>query len=150
MANEVVYVALDPGETTGWAKFDADGEIVAYGQYVQMDQVKWLTQNVTDSVKTVIVEDYRNYSWQKQARWSRNQTSKNIGAIEMLCSMRGIPVVLQPANIKVIGYKWAGLGEAPSNHNISHQYDAVAHGVYWLTTSGIRSASLNNPEGAIE
>lgn len=149
MAEEASYIALDPGETTGWAKFDAEGNIMAYGQFTQMDQTKWLTTHVTEKIKAVIVEDYRNYSWQKQARWSRNQTSKNIGAIEMICQMRGISCVLQPANVKVIGYKWAGLGEAPSNHNISHQYDAVAHGTYWLTSVGIRSPLLNNPEGSI-
>jgi hypothetical protein len=146
--DSVAYIALDPGETTGWAKFNDVGEVIAYGQYTQAEQTGWLTKNITD-LKAVIIEDYRNYSWEKQKRWSRNQTSKNIGGIEMICEMRKIPYFLQPANIKSIGYKWAGLGAAPTNHSISHQFDAVAHGVYWLTIKNIRSAVLNNPEGQL-
>lgn len=131
------YVALDPGETTGWATFDENGEVLKYGQFHQTEQTKVLTELIHDKVKAVIIEDYQNYAWKQQKRWSRNQTSKNIGAIEMLCEMRNIPYHLQPANIKSIGYKFAGLGEAPSNHSISHQYDAVAHGTYWLRVNGI-------------
>ena len=131
------YISPEPGETTGWAKFDTHGQILGWGQFTQADQNQWLTENITSSIKGVIVEDYKNYAWQKQKRWSRNQTSKNIGAIEMICSLREVPLYLQPANIKKIGYKWAGLIEAPSNHSISHQFDAVAHGTYWLRVNGI-------------
>jgi hypothetical protein len=147
MSSDVVcYIALDPGETTGWAKFDENGEVIKIGQFRQQDQNRWLADNITDTVKGVIVEDYMNYGHKQQKKWSRNQTSKNIGAIGLLCSMRNVPCYLQPANIKSIGYKWSGLGAAPSNHNISHQYDAVAHGVYFLTTRGIRNPILNIPE----
>lgn len=138
------YIALDPGETTGWAKFDAQGEVLEYGQFTQAEQTKWLTEHITESILGVVVEDYMNYDGQK--RWSKNQTSKNIGAIELLCSMRSVPVYLQPANVKRIGYKWAGLNKAPSNHSISHQFDAIAHGVYFLTQRGIRNAVLNIPK----
>lgn len=138
-----VYVAIDPGETTGWATFDENGVITGFGQFTQDEQTKWLSDNITEGVTLeVIVEDYRNYSWQQQKKWSRNQTSKNIGAIEMLCQLRGIPYVLQPANVKTIGYKWAGLDKAPSNHTISHQYDAVAHGTYRLRQRGIAKPTI--------
>lgn len=136
------YIALDPGETTGWAAFDKEGQILAMGQFKQKEQSKWLDENITSNLLAVIVEDYRNYSWQKQKKWSRNQTSKNIGAIEMICELRNVPYFLQPANVKKIGYKWAGLGEAPSNHAISHQYDAVAHGTYWLRTKLILKPTI--------
>lgn len=129
------YLALDPGETTGWALFDETGQIIKYGQYYQHQQTEWLTENLTSELKAVICEEYRNYNAQK--KWSRNQTSKNEGAIELLCEMRKVPFFLQRANVKSIGYKWAGLGSAPSNHAISHQYDAVAHGTYWLRNRGI-------------
>lgn len=134
---EPAYLALDPGETTGWAKFDANGEILSMGQYKQGDQTQWLTEHLTSELKAVICEEYRIYNQQKQKRWSRNQTSKNEGAIQLLAEMRGVPFHLQPANVKAIGYKWAGLGQAPSNHAISHQYDAVAHGTYWLRQRNI-------------
>jgi hypothetical protein len=136
------YLALDPGEVTGWALFDEQGEILKFGQFGQGRQTAWLTTNLTENLKAVIIEDYRNYANKRQKNWSRNQTSKNIGAIEMLCEMRSVPYFLQPANIKSIGYKWAGLVEAPSNHAISHQYDAVVHGVYFLRTKGILKPSI--------
>lgn len=137
MAGQPAYLALDPGETTGWAKFDAMGQILSYGQYTQDQQTQWLTENLTSDLKAVICEEYRIYNKNRQRNWSRNRTSKNEGAIELLCDMRSVPFFLQPANVKAIGYKWAGLGEAPSNHSISHQFDAVAHGTYWLRQRGI-------------
>ena len=143
---ESAYLALDPGETTGWATFDENGDGIEYGQFKQSEQTEKLTEFIHSGLKAVICEDYRNFGWKKQKNWSRNQTSKNIGAIEILCEMRQVPLFLQPANIKSIGYKWAGLGEAPSNHSISHQFDAYVHGVYWLVNNNIRSVLKNIPK----
>lgn len=140
------YLALDPGETTGWATFDDKGELLNLGQFTQAEQNDWLNENVTTALKAVICEDYRNHGWKQQKKWSRNQTSKNIGAVEMICSMRNVPIVLQPNTVKKIGYKWGGLEGAPSNHKISHQYDAYAHGVYWLQSQGIRPVGLAIPK----
>lgn len=136
------YLALDPGETTGWATFDDKGVIIEWGQVKQSDFYKWLDQKVTSNLRAVIAEEYRIYDSRRQRKWSRNQTSKNEGAIEAICSLRGVPFFLQPANIKKIGYKWAGLGAAPSNHDITHQFDAVAHGTYWLRTNGILKPTI--------
>ncbi len=134
-----VYLAVDPGETTGWATFDAKGSILNMGQFKQHEQGKALDNLVRSELKAVICEDYRNHAWTKQKNWSRNQTSKNIGALEMIAELRGVPVHLQSNSVKPIGYKWAGMTEGPpSNHSISHQYDAYAHGVYWLQSNGIR------------
>lgn len=139
---ETAYIALDPGETTGWAKFDSQGDITSFGQFNLGEQNQWLNDNIVEGLKGVIIEDYKNYAHKRQKNWSRNQTSKNIGKIEMLCDLRSVPYYLQPANVKAIGYKWAGLGEAPSNHSISHQFDAVAHGTYWLRQNGILKPSI--------
>lgn len=136
--SEPAYLAIDPGETSGWATWDDKGNILAMGQFKQSEQNKWLDEHIKPTLKEVIVEDYKNYAWQKQKKWSQNQTSKNIGAIEMICELRGVPYVLQGAAVKKIGYKYAGLGEAPSNHAISHQYDAIAHGEYRLNTIGVK------------
>lgn len=134
---EWAYIALDPGDTTGWAAADAEGNLLEYGQFKLAEQNKWLDAHIRPNIKEVIVEDYKNYAHKTQKNWSRNQTSKNIGAIEMICELRGVPYYLQMANVKKIGYKFAGLGQAPSNHAISHQFDAVAHLVYRLRTTGI-------------
>ena len=135
--SEYAYIALDPGETTGWAGFDGKGVIQKFGQFTQDEQTKWLDEHIVEGVLMVIIEEYRNYkggTFQGQ----KNQTSKNIGAIEMICELRGVPYTRQPANIKKIGYKFAGMPDGPpSDHRISHQYDAVAHGTYYLRVNGI-------------
>lgn len=133
-----MYLALDPGETTGYAFFNEQGEVTDMGQFKQKDQQEWLADNITPEIKAVVCEDYRNHGWKQQKKWSRNQTSKNIGAIEMICSLRNVPCYLQPNTVKKIGYMWGGLKGPPSNHSISHQYDAYAHGIYWLQQNGIR------------
>lgn len=136
------YLAIDPGETTGWALFDKEGQLIALGQYkskTAAENTKELDRLLAPHILVCITEDYRNFNHVhrkfNQKAWSRNQTSKNIGSIETICQLRDIIVTLQPASIKTIGYRWAGMDGPPSNHAISHQYDAYVHGVYWLKSN---------------
>lgn len=138
MPKETSYVAFDPGLTSGFACFDADGDVIKMGQFKMINLTETLSYLITEGLKAVICEDYRNHGWTQQKRWSRNDTSKIIGKIELMCELRSVPCHLQSNTVKAIGYRWAGLGEAPSNHDISHQYDAVAHGVFWLQQNGVR------------
>jgi len=142
--NPARYLAIDPGETYGWASFDAKGEVVNMGQFHWHGDIKTLDNLIGDFIHTVIVEDYKNFGWMQQKKWTKNQTSKNIGKIEAICELKGIKLELQPNTVKSIGYMWAGRA-APKNHSISHQYDAFAHGVYYLQSKGIRSAILSIP-----
>lgn len=139
------YLFFDPGETYGWASFNGIGEIVGYGQFHWTGDVTTVNNLITPSIIFVGVEDYKNYSWMKQKNWSRNQTSKNIGKIETLCELKGVPLTLIPASNKTMGYKMLGISQ-PSNHNISHQFDAAAHGANFLGAVGIRSGLLNIPK----
>lgn len=143
--DRIAYVAIDPGETTGWAAFDENGNLINMGQFKLVAQTQVLTELIsnTPNLKAVICEDYRNHGFagaRAQKRWSRNQTSKNIGKIELVAELRGVPCHLQPNTVKATGYAWGGLDGPPSNHSISHQYDAYAHGVYWLQSNGVREA----------
>lgn len=131
------FLAIDPGETTGWAEFDEDGFGIGLGQVKQIGLTKFLTDHVHSELKAVICEDYKNHGFTQQKRWSRNQTSKNIGKIEVFAELHGVTVILQPNTVKGIGYMWSGI-DPPSNHGISHQYDAYVHGVYYLQSNGIR------------
>ena len=131
------YLAVDPGHTSGWALFDDEGSLIEFGQFTLLE-LEVLDALFTNDLRAAIVEDYRNHGFTQQKKWSRNETSKVIGGIETLGRMHKVPVYLQPNTVKTIGYKWAGLQAQPANHAISHQYDAVAHGVYWLQQNGIR------------
>jgi hypothetical protein len=136
--NDVHYVAFDPGLTSGYACFDEKGDAIKMGQFKITALTETLNFLITPELKGVICEDYRNHGWMQQKKWSRNETSKIIGKIELMCELRSVPCHLQSNTVKAIGYRWAGLKEAPSNHDISHQYDAVAHGVFWLQQNGVR------------
>lgn len=139
------YLFLDPGETYGWASFNAIGEIVGMGQFHYDGDVKTLDNLITDHIIFVGIEEYVNYGWKQQKRWSKNQTSKNIGKIETICELKGIPYKRLPSSNKETGYKMMR-SHVPSNHAISHQFDAAAHGVQFLSTHDIRSGLLNIPE----
>lgn len=141
-----MYLAIDPGETAGYAFFDEDGEVSSFGQFSLQESADWLIENITSSLKMVIVEDYRNFAWKQQKKWSDNKTSQQIGAIKLACHYAGVPLTLQPANVLKIGLKFLGIGDLPSNHDISHQFSAAAHGAYYLKTHGIRKAGAGIPD----
>lgn len=131
----ISYLAVDPGHMCGYALFDEVGDIVEYGQFRMEEAVQKVNGILTNNkIKAIICEDYRNHAFkngQQQKRWSRNETSKIIGKIETLAELQGVSVVLQPNYCKSAGYQFAGI-EPPANHSISHQFDAYAHGVFWL------------------
>lgn len=133
LSNEPVkYLAIDPGETTGWATFDANGIETAIGQVAQKDFNTWFIQMLREhDIDTVICEDYKNFGWMEQKKWSKNQTSKNIGGIEMACDSMGVKCVLQSNTKYALGAGYGGF-DIPSNHSISHQFVALAHGIYYL------------------
>lgn len=143
--SEPSYLAIDPGEGvkgkgqggTGWATFDKEGNLIEHAQVLTEDLEDFLILMVKPTLLHIIVEDYMNHGHMQQKKWSRNQTSKHIGKIEMAAKFAGVPVSLQRNTCKAIGYKWAGITPA-TNHAISHSMDAYAHGVYWLQINGIR------------
>jgi hypothetical protein len=140
VSEEATYLAIDPGKQTGYAWFKDDGNVDFTGKVKEYDAAfDWLKSIDFSKLKAVIVEDFRLYSWKSQEQsWSRLETVKLIGAIEVFAKLGGAPVVLQGANIKSIGYMYAGL-KVPKNHDMSHETDAFVHGVYYLQRNGIRA-----------
>lgn len=138
----IEYLAFDPGNTTGWAGFDKEGNIVEMGSFKAFIDGKYkqnpkFRELINSNIKHIVVEDYVNYGYTQQKRWSRNDTSKIIGVIETLAQIEDIPLELQKSSVRGIGYKWMG-AEQPSNKAMSHEWDAAAHGVYFFTKIGIR------------
>jgi hypothetical protein len=140
----VVYLALDPGDSTGWATFDLGGSLVKQGTSRNYDGREGLYKLLQEwhatcpDLTTVICEDYFLYPWKGKAQsWSPLETTRVIGVIEYWCFLTGRKLVLQPANIKSIGYKYAGMKET-TNKIASHAENAYIHGVFFLQKYGIR------------
>lgn len=144
MPKPVAYLAIDPGDMSGWAHWDAGGNLLAYGQVPEADYNRWLQKELeNEHLVKVICENYLNSAYKPismhvSKRNRSNKTSKKIGALEALCELKDISYVLVPnTNIK-IGSMWSGF-PIPSNHSISHQFVAIAHGTYWLVQNNVKN-----------
>lgn len=131
-------VALDPGETTGYALF-VGTELISSAQIPSGSLVTTAGHRILKLLKQykpsqVVMEDYRVYKWrEKQHAWSALFTPRLIGAIEMLCSLEGIPVHKQMAQqpkqfCDDVKLKTWGLYVASS----PHARDAIRHGSYYI------------------
>lgn len=136
-----VYLAFDPGGTTGFAVFHEDGSIMDWGQLTGIDKVvDFLQDAARHNILLIIVEDYRvrgDRQGLKANVGSQLETVQIIGALKMFARQNRIQVVLQPPNIKAIASKWSGV-EPKGAHKNSHKVDAYNHGVYWLVKAGVR------------
>ena len=128
-------LAIDPGETTGWAYFNQCGELQRAGQIISKEQFTSLTQlfemlHPTD----IVVEDYRIYpQYLKAHTWSALFTPKLIGAIEYICWERKIKLHFQMAGTvksfcSDVKLKEWGLWLKGKPHS----RDALRHICYWL------------------
>ncbi len=138
-------LALDPGETTGWAFFAKVSispltvDLLDCGQLLTKEKGVGEIEKLLDRLepRVVVAEDYKVYRWKlKQHSWSDLYTPRLIGAIETLCSQRQIPLYMQMAQtakgfctddkLRLWGFY------KPS---MKHARDAIRHGCYWLIFS---------------
>jgi hypothetical protein len=86
-------LALDPGETTGWATCRIRPQETPtldflFGQ-LDTSTIKLAVQaleGMIEDADLVICEDYRVYSWKSdQHKWANLHTPKLVGAIQTLC-----------------------------------------------------------------
>jgi len=136
-------LALDPGETTGWALF-GDGMLKACGQMEASGARGFIDIAVfieKMQPEVVVCEAYKVYSWKRdQHVWSELYTVRLIGAIELTCAKMGIPLHLQMAqtgksfcsDVKLKNWGYWKRGER-------HARDAIRHGCHWLLFEKERS-----------
>lgn len=134
-------LALDPGETTGFATFIGSDRTV---HWEEIDQIKtWpmidVVQNLTnlfDQTKpnAVVMESYRVYSWMTESHaWSPVNTVQIIGCIQTLCIQRMIPYYFQTAQIAKNFFTDEKLKEYGLYvKGVRHGRDATRHGAYFL------------------
>jgi hypothetical protein len=127
-----ILLCLDPGDTTGYAIFEA-GVLVDGGQIPGTDQnMERLILLRKPSV--IVCEQFVNYPWkQASLAWSTNKTSKLIGVLEFICRKAKIPFHLQTAQLAK-GFVTDKLLKEWGYYNVvkRHMNDATRHGCYYL------------------
>lgn len=130
-------LALDPGETTGYAAF-IDGALETYGQIPtptipqSIDPLaKFLSSPL---LEYVVVENYQIYPWKlKDHKLSTVYTPRLIGCIETLCYQHEHPLIKQTAQ----NAKKFATDEKLKVWNMyikgqPHARDAIRHGIFFL------------------
>jgi len=149
---DAVNLTVDPGETTGWALWDADWQLLEAGQtplWEFIDDV-WLASGLHDDcrhpsgpfagARRIVCEDWAIYPWEAKAlSWDKCRTARGIGAIELICRQAELELILQPAKIKETAVA-AGAEELylSPRHPNRHANDAIQHGVYYRLKHGGR------------
>ena len=127
-------LALDPGETTGYAIFER-GLLTEWGQLPThtVDESVLLLVDHISIANHVVVENYQVYAWKlKEHKYSTLHTPRLIGCIETLCRLKGVKPTKQTAqNAKkfVTDEKLKEWGMWIKGK--PHTRDAIRHGIYY-------------------
>lgn len=146
MTSHPTYLAFDPGETTGAAVFDQNGEVMRLAQ-LKFDELVEFLENYADApIIVVVCEQFKLFKHKaKSFAGSRMETSQAEGVIRGFASRLGAEFVLQAPDRKPIAQRWTQIFP-PSDHALSHQVDAFNHGAYYLINKGVRKSYLEEQE----
>jgi hypothetical protein len=129
-------LAIDPGNTTGFAYFDSNGDVQNWGHLLGgVDGMVGFLQAFTEPVDTIVIEDYRvrgDIQGLKANVGSQLETVQIIGAIKGWAIISNCEVILQAPQLKRMGEKYSNLRPSGAHNNNSHKVDAYNHGYYWL------------------
>jgi hypothetical protein len=133
----MLFLAIDPGETTGWAEFE-DGVPKVFGEYNKDDFFHWL--NEQHNYQQIVMEEYIirpagaggfNHSW------GRVPTLRVIGGVEFFACIHGIPIEYQMSDILVPASARFGLPH-PKKKSLPQRnaVSAIIHGKWWWERIG--------------
>jgi len=128
-----VILAIDPGETSGFARFEDDGAFAYRGQLAFDPMLDALA--VVTGVTTFVLETY-THDPGRQKRGSTFKTVQVIGAIKLRARQLGAEVITVGREAKSMGAIYTG-EQPPANHKKSHEVDAQNLGTYWLVQQEI-------------
>lgn len=135
------YLCFDPGISTGWARFDNEGQITEKGILRGLDALADFLEE-TEIPTHIICESYRVFKHKATAHiGSKVETAQAIGMIKAKARLWKAEYIEQPSSILTIAQMWSGV-KLPSNHDKSHDIAAYNHGVYYLQKNGIRKSRL--------
>lgn len=127
--------AFDPGLTTGYAQFDTDGNMVNFGSAKGLDSLVMFLENRPDAPNIIVVENYVIDPKTPQGG-TEVIASEAIGCIYSYARLRKIEFVRQSRLIKGDAYRMIKQ-TPPKQKAMEHQFDAWAHGVYYLRTNNL-------------
>lgn len=125
-------IAFDPGGTTGFALLQ-EGQVVRIGEVPHADLFPFLqeTTKYLGSDDIVICEDYKIRPGKQNAHiWQSPLAYRVLGNIELWAFQLGARFEIQQPSIKPVGY--ARLNKKAGKGKGNHQYDALAHAVYYM------------------
>jgi hypothetical protein len=140
---QVMYlVSFDPGETTGVAEFNEEGDLRKAGQFRFKELVDYC-ENLSN-VEYIVCEDFRiRRSKATKFVGNRMETIQAIGVIRAAAQRLEAEFILQDSSILPIAQKWTQV-PLPKDHSASHWISAFNHGAYWLIRRGERKVALEH------
>lgn len=125
-------VAVDPGDSTGWAEYDIEAKMPSRFGIVKGEEEIWDWLD-NESPDLWVVENFRvrppkKAGWVPANQWGEVFTIRVIGAIRFHARRSKVSVVMQEPNIKRVAEGWSGIKEKDGAHEI----DALLHGYYFL------------------
>lgn len=135
-------LALDPGMTTGWAIFNAQGKFIESGQ-ANIVEVNDLDEKIVpNNISHIVYEDFKLFAHKARKQiGSRFEASQVIGKAEGWAHKHDLETIKQPASIKAIAEKWSQI-KPTGSHAQSHWVDAYNHGYFFLVKRGLRKSAL--------
>jgi hypothetical protein len=149
------WLCVDPGETTGYSVWDADGALLWADQMPMWkfaDAVySWAQHSIwpkelggdddegnPNVLNAIICEQWQLYPWElENLAWDECRTARVIGALTLITRQFGIQLHIQGADIKE-GAVQAGaesLFLEPVHEN-RHANDSIMHGVFYKAVNG--------------
>ena len=134
----LAYIALDPGQQTGYATFDEAGNITDM-DYLVLNEVRTrFAEDIKENPTAVVAESWRLDPKRAMAfSWSPMPECRLLGWIEGVCWARGITYVEQAPGVKTAGYMHWGRKALPHSNPMNHAWDAVVHGREYLIKQGV-------------
>lgn len=136
-----MILVVDPGDITGYALFNNEGECLWKDQKNFDKTLELLSDGWAIAYPTsIIVEDYRlRKGKQAQQTGSRFEAVQVIGALKLFARLHYIEFELVDVQAKMLGSMYSGV-KPPSDHKKSHEIDAYNIGIYWLVKNGVIDA----------
>lgn len=134
-----MYLAIDPGKRTGFARFGEDGELLEVPFMLTPEDKALDYLESVEGVKVIILETYRNRPGVGHNTWSTGPTQQHIGAIKRIARKRLWKVVEQEPKDLYMGLRHIGMyTQYPKGKHVPDEISAYAHGEFYLRKAKVK------------